>query len=100
MPDPEDVWGKAELVLKVKEPIAVEYDRMREGQTLFTYLHLAANRDCTRALLDAHVIGIARDSPAAQRLPTLAGTDERGSRSACAAGRRLSPDAAGRWPGR
>ena len=38
VPDPEDVWGKAELVLKVKEPIAVEYDRMREGQTLFTYL--------------------------------------------------------------
>ena len=60
--DPEDVWGKAELVLKVKEPIAVEYDRMREGQILFTYLHLAANRDCTRALLDAHVIGIAYET--------------------------------------
>src|SRR5215203_587407 len=60
--DPDDVWGKAELVLKVKEPIAVEYDRMREGQTLFTYLHLAANRDCTRALLDAHVIGIAYET--------------------------------------
>jgi alanine dehydrogenase len=62
VPDPEDVWDKAELVLKVKEPIAVEYDRMREGQTLFTYLHLAANRDCTRALLDAHVIGIAYET--------------------------------------
>jgi alanine dehydrogenase len=62
VPGPEDVWDKAELVLKVKEPIAVEFDRMREGQTLFTYLHLAANRDCTRALLDAHVIGIAYET--------------------------------------
>ena len=56
------MWGKAELVLKVKEPIAVEYDRMREGQTLFTYLHLAANKDCTRALLNAHVTGIAYET--------------------------------------
>ena len=62
VPDPEDVWGKAELVLKVKEPIAVEYDGMREGQTLFTYLHLAANKDCTRALLNAHVTGIAYET--------------------------------------
>ena len=62
VPDTEDVWGKAELVLKVKEPIAVEYDRMREGQTLFTYLHLAANKDCTRALLNAHVTGIAYET--------------------------------------
>jgi alanine dehydrogenase len=60
--DRDDVWGKAELVLKVKEPIAVEYDRMHEGQTLFTYLHLAANKDCTRALLNAHVTGIAYET--------------------------------------
>jgi alanine dehydrogenase len=60
--DPDDVWAKAELVLKVKEPIAVEYDRMQEGQTLFTYLHLAANKDCTRALLNAHVTGIAYET--------------------------------------
>jgi alanine dehydrogenase len=60
--DPDDVWGKAELVLKVKEPIAVEYDRMHEGQTLFTYLHLAANKDCTRALVNAHVTGIAYET--------------------------------------
>src|SRR5215204_6783807 len=60
--DADDVWAKAELVLKVKEPIAVEYDRMQEGQTLFTYLHLAANKDCTRALLNAHVTGIAYET--------------------------------------
>ena len=39
----DDVWGAADLVLKVKEPVAEEYSRMREGQTLFTYLHLAAD---------------------------------------------------------
>jgi alanine dehydrogenase len=60
--DADDVWAKAELVLKVKEPIAVEYDRMHDGQTLFTYLHLAANKDCTRALLNAHVTGIAYET--------------------------------------
>src|SRR4029450_13070545 len=48
----EDVWQQAELILKVKEPIPVEYDRMQPGQVLFTYLHLAASRDCTEAFLD------------------------------------------------
>ncbi len=56
------VWSEAELILKVKEPVAVEYDRMQPGQTLFTYLHLAASRDCTRALLDRKVTGIAYET--------------------------------------
>src|SRR3954470_3735621 len=47
----DDVWAEAELVLKVKEPIAEEYPRMRRGQVLFTYLHLAASTECTRALV-------------------------------------------------
>ena len=50
------------MILKVKEPIAVEYDRMRPGQVLFTYLHLAAGRDCTHALLDRQVTGIAYET--------------------------------------
>jgi alanine dehydrogenase len=58
----EDVWQDSELILKVKEPIAIEYDRMRPGQVLFTYLHLAASRDCTRALLDRKVTGIAYET--------------------------------------
>src|SRR6476646_4739052 len=62
VPGHDDVWGRAELVLKVKEPIAVEYERMRAGQVLCTYLHLAASRDCTRALLDAKVTGIAYET--------------------------------------
>ncbi len=58
----EDMWQDSELILKVKEPIPIEYQRMQPGQVLFTYLHLAANRDCTRALLDRKVTGIAYET--------------------------------------
>src|ERR1044072_8399982 len=58
----DDVWADAELVLKVKEPIAEEYGRMRRGQTLFTYLHLAARRECTDALLSAGTTSIAYET--------------------------------------
>jgi alanine dehydrogenase len=62
VPDHDQVWGEAELVLKVKEPVAEEYGRMQPGQVLFTYLHLAASRDCTHALLDRRVTGIAYET--------------------------------------
>ncbi|TDC28177.1 alanine dehydrogenase [Micromonospora sp. 15K316] len=58
----DEVWETAELVLKVKEPVAEEYHRMREGQVLFTYLHLAASKECTDALLDRKVTGIAYET--------------------------------------
>ena len=58
----DEVWQQAELILKVKEPIPIEYEQMQPGQVLFTYLHLAASRDCTRALLDAKVTGIAYET--------------------------------------
>jgi alanine dehydrogenase len=58
----DDVWGTGDLILKVKEPIAEEYHRMRDGQTLFTYLHLAASRECTEALLKQGVTGIAYET--------------------------------------
>ena len=48
-----DVWADADLLLKVKEPVEEEYHRLRAGQTLFTYLHLAADRPQTEALLAA-----------------------------------------------
>jgi alanine dehydrogenase len=62
LPSADEVWGTAELVLKVKEPIAEEYHRMREGQVLFTYLHLAASKECTDALVDRKVTGIAYET--------------------------------------
>lgn len=45
LPEADDVWAAADLVLKVKEPVAEEYHRMRSGQTLFTYLHLAPSAE-------------------------------------------------------
>ncbi|MEJ7629481.1 MAG: alanine dehydrogenase [Nocardioidaceae bacterium] len=61
-PTADDVWRAGELILKVKEPIAEEYERMCDGQTLFTYLHLAASRDCTDALLRQGVTAIAYET--------------------------------------
>jgi alanine dehydrogenase len=58
----DEVWGVADLVLKVKEPVASEYHRMREGQTLFTYLHLAADKALTRELVDRKVTAIAYET--------------------------------------
>ncbi len=58
----DDVWGEADMVLKVKEPIAEEYHRMREGQLLFTYLHLAADQPLTEELLKRQVTGIAYET--------------------------------------
>src|SRR3954451_22820441 len=58
----DDVWGEAEMVLKVKEPVAEEYHRMREGLTLFTYLHLAADKPLTEELMTRKVTGIAYET--------------------------------------
>jgi alanine dehydrogenase len=58
----EGVWSGADLVLKVKEPTPIEYSRMRRDQTLFTYLHLAASRSCTEALLTAGTTSIAYET--------------------------------------
>ncbi|MDO4027420.1 alanine dehydrogenase [Clavibacter michiganensis] len=58
----DEVWGAADLLLKVKEPILEEYPRMRPGQTLFTYLHLAASRPCTDALVASGTTAIAYET--------------------------------------
>ena len=58
----EEVWAKGDLLLKVKEPIAAEYSLMRPDQVLFTYLHLAASRECTDALLAAGTTAIAYET--------------------------------------
>ncbi|WP_197373642.1 alanine dehydrogenase [Mycolicibacterium baixiangningiae] len=74
----EKVWAEADLLLKVKEPIEAEYSRMREGQTLFTYLHLAASRPCTDALLASGTTSIAYETvqTADGALPLLAPMSE------------------------
>src|SRR6201992_773336 len=62
LPTAEDVWQTAELILKVKEPVAEEYHRMRGDQVLFTYLHLAASRPCTDALMSSGITSIAYET--------------------------------------
>ncbi|MVU83457.1 alanine dehydrogenase [Nocardia sp. ET3-3] len=78
VPTPEEVWGAAELVMKVKEPIAEEYSRMRDGQVLFTFLHLAASRECTDAILRSGITAIAYETVRAAdgTLPLLAPMSE------------------------
>ena len=80
----DDVWAQAELVLKVKEPIASEYHRMRRDQVLFTYLHLAASRACTDALLSAGTTAVAYETVqlADRSLPLLAPMSEVAGRMA------------------
>jgi alanine dehydrogenase len=62
LPDADSVWAQADLLLKVKEPIAAEYHRLRAGQVLFTYLHLAADADGTKALLDSGTTAVAYET--------------------------------------
>ncbi len=78
LPTADAVWATADLVLKVKEPIAEEYHRLRKDQTLFTYLHLAASRECTDALLKSRTTAIAYETveTANRRLPLLAPMSE------------------------
>ena len=75
--DVELLWSSADLILKVKEPIEVEYSRLRKDQILFTYLHLAASRECTQALLASGVTAIAYETVEVDgALPLLAPMSE------------------------
>lgn len=78
LPTADEVWATADLLLKVKEPVAQEYHRLRKGQTLFTYLHLAASRACTDALLESGTTAIAYETveTANRALPLLAPMSE------------------------
>jgi alanine dehydrogenase len=58
----DEVWRRAEMILKVKEPMPAEYPRLRAGQLLFTYLHLAPAPELTRALRDSDVIAVAYET--------------------------------------
>ncbi|MEH3133108.1 MAG: alanine dehydrogenase [Mycolicibacterium neoaurum] len=88
----EKVWADADLLLKVKEPIEAEYARLRRGQTLFTYLHLAASRPCTDALMASGTTAIAYEtvqttgSDGSVALPLLAPMSEVAGRLAAQVG--------------
>ena len=84
----DEVWETSELLLKVKEPIAPEYGRLREGLTLFTYLHIAADEPLTRALVDSGISAVAYETVETDRgaLPLLAPMSEVAGRLAAQAG--------------
>ena len=73
----DEIWARAEMIIKVKEPIEVEYPRMRKGQILFTYLHLAASRECTEAIIKSGITAIAYETVEINHhLPLLAPMSE------------------------
>jgi alanine dehydrogenase len=84
----DDVWADSELLLKVKEPIEPEYDRLREGLVLFTYLHIAADEPLTRALVDSGIAAVAYETVETNNgaLPLLAPMSEIAGRLAAQAG--------------
>jgi len=84
----DDVWGDAELLLKVKEPVPAEYARLREGLVLFTYLHLAADEELTRALVESGITAVAYETVETpdRALPLLAPMSEIAGRLAAQAG--------------
>src|SRR5204862_464868 len=84
----EDVWGEAELLLKVKEPLPSEYPLLREGLVLFTYLHLAASEELTLALAESGAACVAYETVETDNrvLPLLAPMSEIAGRLAAQAG--------------
>ncbi len=104
VPDAASVWSWAEMVVKVKEPVGPEYDLMRPGQTLFTYLHLAPLPELTDVLLKKQVTGVAYETieDRGGRLPLLTPMSEVAGRMAVvwarATSRRATAGAARCWP--
>ena len=82
-----EVWERAEMILKVKEPVGDELTLMREGQILFAYLHLAASAECTQAIMDSKVTALAYETVTRGRaLPLLAPMSQVAGRLAPVAG--------------
>jgi alanine dehydrogenase len=99
LPTADEVWAEADLILKVKEPVPEEYHRLRKDMVLFTYLHLAASRRCTEALLAAGTTAIAYETVQLPdgSLPLLAPMSEVAGRMAPQAGaHHLQRDGGGR----
>lgn len=88
---PEEVYQQADMILKVKEPLPPEYELLRPGQILFTYLHLASSRDLVRALIESHVIGLAYETVQTDdsALPLLVPMSEIAGRMSIQVGARL-----------
>lgn len=90
IPDAEEVWSRGDMILKVKEPLPSEYKYLREGQILFTYLHLAAEPELAGALKDAKVTAIAYETVTeGNKLPLLSPMSEIAGRMSIQIGAQL-----------
>jgi alanine dehydrogenase len=99
LPDADEVWQAADLILKVKEPVEEEYHRLRKGQVLFTFLHLAASLESTEALLRSGITAIGYETVQLPdgSLPLLAPMSEVAGRMAAQVGaHHLQRDGGGR----
>lgn len=88
LPEADSVWAESEMIVKVKEPVGPEYERMRQGQLLFTYLHLAPVPELTQVLLERRVTGVAYETITDRRgtLPVLTPMSEVAGRMASLVG--------------
>lgn len=88
LPEADEVWASSEMVVKVKEPVGPEHDRLQEGQLLFTYLHLAPLPELTQVLLEKRVAGVAYETITDRRgaLPLLTPMSEVAGRMASLVG--------------
>lgn len=86
--DVEEVWAQAEMIMKVKEPIPVEYPRIRPGQLLFTYFHFAADETLTRAIIESNAVAVAYETVqlSSGELPLLTPMSEVAGRMSIQAG--------------
>lgn len=84
LPTADAVWAKAEMIMKVKEPIAVEWPRMRAGQVIYTYFHFAAAEELTKAVINSKAIAVAYETVqlASGELPLLTPMSEVAGRMA------------------
>jgi alanine dehydrogenase len=88
LPEADEVWASSEMIVKVKEPVGPEHDRLQEGQLLFTYLHLAPLPELTQVLQDKRVAGVAYETITDRRgaLPLLTPMSEVAGRMASLVG--------------
>ena len=87
--DIADVYARAEMIIKVKEPIEQEYGLVRKGQLLFTYFHFASDLPLTKAMIESGATCIAYET--VQRQPATARSNERGGRTHVGSGGRPFP---------
>ena len=98
VPEAAEIWREAEMIMKVKEPVAPEWPLMRHGQVIFTYFHFAASEELTRAVMDSGSVAVAYETVAlpSGELPLLTPMSEVAGRMAVQEGAKYLDDSSAR----